>query len=217
MEDLMGEEKELIELYRRHTELVRECLSSFGEAIKLYIQKGLTEDSEDLIQEVISLESKADEIRREIIRLLIEKRFLLSNTRRDFLTLLEYTDKVADYSESTLDYIVMESMDITDKGQEKLMEIIDITMTMFEHLQKSIDLVFEDHQQALDNVEEIEKNESDIDLLERDLIQRLSDRDDLTPGQKALYRDFLIMLSDLSDIIEDAGDEIEVIVALRRL
>ena len=217
MEDLMGEEKELIELYQKHTHLVRECLNSFVKAMKMYIKKGLTEETKRFIDEVNSLESEADEVRRDIIRLLIDKRFLLSNTRRDFLTLLEYTDKVADFSESTLDYIVLESMDLSEVGENKLEEIVDITLEMFDHLEVAVDLVFRDYQKAIDKVEEIEKMESDIDSLEKHLIQRLSDRDDLTHGQKGLYKDFLMMLSDLSDIIEDAGDEIEVIVALRRL
>ncbi len=217
MEDLMGEEQELIELYQKHSRLVRECLNSFAEAMKLYIDKGLSEEAQKFMDEVNSYESEADEIRREIIRLLIDKRFLLSNTRRDFLTLLEYTDKVADFSESTLDYIVLKSMDLSTVGENKLKKIVDITINMFNQLEKAIDLIFKDYKEALAKVENIEKMESDIDGLEKTLIQRLSERDDLTPGQKALYKDFLIMLSDLSDIIEDAGDEIEVIVALRRL
>ncbi len=217
MEDLMGEEQELIELYQQHSHLVRDCLNAFVQAMKLYIDKGLDEETRNFIDEVNSLESKADEVRRDIIRLLIDKRYLLSNTRRDFLTLLEYTDKVADFSESTLDYIVLESMDISEMGENQLNKIVDITMEMFEELEGAIDYVFKDHQKAIDRVEEIEKKESEIDSLEKNLIQRLSKRDDLTPGQKGLYKDFLIMLSDLSDIIEDAGDEIEVIVALRRL
>ncbi len=217
MEDLLGEEREFIDLYQEHTGLVKECLNSFVKAMKEYIDSGLNENSRKFIDEVNRLESEADDVRRDIIRLLIDKRFLLSNTRRDFLTLLEYTDKVADFSEGTLDYLIVESMDISREGKEKLFNIMEITLEMFSLLEEAISQVFQNYQKALDNVEEIEKLESKVDGLERELIERLAARDDLSPGSKALYRDFLVMLADLSDIIENAGDEIEVIVALRRL
>lgn len=217
MEDLMGEERELIDLYREHTQLVRDCLESFCEAFESFLEEGMTADTRELIEGVNESESEADRVRREIIKLLIEKRFLLSNTRRDFLTLLEYTDKVADYSESTLDYLMLESVEISGEDRKDLINIMKITADMFEYLQEAVDLVFRDYELALERVAEIEKMESDIDTLEKKLIERFSNRENLKPGEKALYRDILIMITDLSDIIEDAGDEIEVIVALRRL
>ncbi|PTV92444.1 uncharacterized protein DUF47 [Halanaerobium saccharolyticum] len=64
---------------------------------------------------------------------------------------------------------------------------------------------------------EIDNLESEVDIIERLLISRLSKRDDLDYGLKILYRDFITMIANISDKIEDAGDEIEIIIALRKV
>ncbi|WP_108142998.1 DUF47 family protein [Halanaerobium saccharolyticum] len=66
-------------------------------------------------------------------------------------------------------------------------------------------------------VAEIDNLESEVDIIERLLISRLSKRDDLDYGLKILYRDFITMIANISDKIEDAGDEIEIIIALRKV
>ncbi len=217
MKDLLGDSEQLIELYNEHSHTVRSCLKSYVKAMKLYIAQGYTEEVSAMRDEVQKLETEADEVRRKIVRLLIEKRFLIPNTRRDFLNLLKFTDKVADYSESSLDYVVLQSMDITEVGQQKLLEILEITERQFEMLEKAIGYVFDDNQRAFELVNEIGSLESQIDNLERELIDRLSRREDLSFGLKSLYRDFLTMMANISDIIEDAADEIELIIALKRL
>ncbi len=217
MKDLLGESEQLIELYNDHSHTVRSCLKCYVKAMKQYISEGFTEEVSAMRDEVKKLETEADEVRRKIVRLLIEKRFLIPNTRRDFLNLLKFTDKVADYSESSLDYVVLQSMDITEVGQQKLQEILEITESQFEKLEKAIGYVFDDNQKAFDLVNEIGSLESEIDNLERELIDRLSRRDDLSFGLKSLYRDYLTMMANISDIIEDAADEIELIIALKRL
>lgn len=206
------------ELFLKHISKVKECLGVFTETIELYIENGETEEVKVKTIKVHKLESEADNIRREIIHLLIEKSYLLPHTRRDFLELLEKIDKVADYAEAVLDYIFLQAMDITEIGQQKLTEILDLTNNQFDLLTDAVKNLFEDMDQAIPLVIEIDKIESKIDDLERALISRLSrERDDLEICVKILYRDFLNMLANISDMIEDASDEIEIIIAMRKV
>lgn len=206
------------ELFSKHLSRVRECLSVFTETIKQYIENGETDEVKEKTEKVHKLETEADNIRREIIHLLIEESYLLPHTRRDFLALLENIDKVADYAEAILDYIFLQAMDITEIGLQKMEEVLDLTSKQFDLLIEAVKSLFKDMDQAFQLVIEIDKIESQIDELERALISRLSkERDDLDLCVKILYRDFLNMLANISDKIEDAGDEIEIIIAMRKV
>ncbi len=217
MAGFWGDTDKIINLFERHSNKVELCLEKFSKTIELYIEKGGTSEVKELSNNVHSLETEADTIRREIIQLLIKEKYLLPNTRRDFLNLLEYLDKVADYAEATLDYVILQAMDISDIGKNYIKEILKITINQFNFLKKAVNLLFEDIDEAYNYVTQIEKLESKVDEIERELISRLSKRDELSYGLKGLYRDFVTMIANISDVIEDAGDEIELIVAMRKV
>ncbi|MGM0415236.1 MAG: DUF47 domain-containing protein [Bacillota bacterium] len=217
MNGIVKKTGELAELYNKHALKVLDSLKEFDKAINIYLDEGTSDDFKEYAQKVHNLESEADDLRREIVQLLIEKRFLVPNTRRDFMNLLKFTDKAADYAEGTLDFIILKSMNVTDEGKAKIKNIIDLTIEQYYLLIEAIKFVFKDIHQAFTYVPKIADLESEIDHIENQLINMLSERDDLSFALKVLYRDFLTRLTDISDIIEDAADEIELIVALRRV
>ncbi len=218
MPSIWSDTNKVEELFLKHTDKVKECLDVFFDLIKMYIEQGKSKQVLGLSEQVHSLETEADDIRREIIHLLIGKSFLLPNTRRDFLSLLEYIDKVADYSEAITDYIFLQDMDISSIGKSKLEEIFIITEKQFKLLQRAVGFLFKDINRAFELVLEIDQLESEVDVIERLLISRLTkERPDLDLCTKILYRDFINMVANISDKIEDAGDEIEIIIALRKV
>lgn len=218
MTGFWGDTRKIEKLILNHTEKVEVCLEKFTKTIELYIEQGETEQVQTLTVDVHRLETEADNIRRDIIHLLIEESYLFPNTRRDFLNLLELIDKVADYSEAVLDYIFLQAMDLSEIGKQKLQKILDLTLRQYGLLKKAVGFLFKDIDQAYKLVAEIDKLESEVDTIERLLISRLSkERNDLDIGTKILYRDFLNMIANISDKIEDAGDEIEIIIAMRKV
>ena len=212
-----GDTNKIIDLFEEHENKVGLCLNKFVQTIELYIEKGNSEEVKKISKKVHSLETEADKTRRKIIKLLIKEKYLLPNTRRDFLNLLEYLDKVADYSEAALDYVILQNMDISKIGKNYLDDILSMTIEQYKLLKKAVKLLFEDIDEAYEYVAEIENIESEIDDLERILISRISQRDELSYGLKSLYRDFVTMIANISDVIEDAGDEIELIIAMRKI
>ena len=218
MPSIWSDTNKVEELFLKHTDKVKECLDVFFFFFKMYIEQGKSKQVLELSEQVHSLETEADNIRREIIHLLIGKSFLLPNTRRDFLSLLEYIDKVADYSEAITDYIFLQDMDISSIGKSKLEEIFIITEKQFKLLQRAVGFLFKDINRAFELVLEIDQLESEVDVIERLLISRLTkERPDLDLCTKILYRDFINMVANISDKIEDAGDEIEIIIAMRKV
>lgn len=218
MPSIWSDTNKVEELFLKHTDKVKECLDVFFDLVKMYIEQGKSKQVLELSEQVHSLETEADDIRREIIHLLIGKSFLLPNTRRDFLSLLEYIDKVADYSEAITDYIFLQDMDISSIGKSKLEEIFIITEKQFKLLQRAVGFLFKDINRAFELVLEIDQLESEVDVIERLLISRLTkERPDLDLCTKILYRDFINMVANISDKIEDAGDEIEIIIAMRKV
>lgn len=212
-----GDTDKIVELFEEHENTVESCLEKFIKTIELYIDEGGSQKVKSISKEVHSLETEADIIRRKIIKLLIKEKYLLPNTRRDFLNLLEYLDKVADYAEAALDYVILQDMDISDIGKNYLSDVLDMTLKQYKLLKKAVKLLFENIDDAYDYVTEIEEIESQIDDIERILISRISKRDELSYGLKSLYRDFVTMIANISDVIEDAGDEIELIIAMRKI
>lgn len=212
-----GDTNKIVDLFEEHEETVESCLDKFVKTIELYIDEGGSKKVKILSKEVHTLETEADKIRRKIIKLLIKEKYLLPNTRRDFLNLLEYIDKVADYAEAALDYVILQDMDISDIGKKYLIDVLKMTVEQYKLLKKAVKLLFENIDDAYEFVAEIEEIESQIDDIERILISRISKRDELSYGLKSLYRDFVTMIANISDIIEDAGDEIELIIAMRKI
>ena len=217
MAGFWGDTDKIVDLFEEHEETVQSCLEKFIKTIELYIDEGGSEKVKNLSTEVHELETKADEIRRKIIKLLIKEKFLLPNTRRDFLNLLEYIDKVADYAEAALDYVILQDMDISEIGKNYLSDVLAMTLEQYNLLKKAVRLLFENIDDAYEYVTKIEEIESQIDDIERILISRISKRDELSYGLKGLYRDFVTMIANISDVIEDAGDEIELIIAMRKI
>jgi len=212
-----GDTDKIVDLFEEHEQTVQSCLDKFVKTIELYIDEGGSDKVKNLSKEVHNLETEADKIRRNIIKLLIKEKFLLPNTRRDFMNLLEYLDKVADYAEAALDYVILQDMDISEIGKNYLYDILNMTIEQYKLLKKAVSLLFENIDDAYEYVAKIEEIESQIDDIERILISRISKRDELSYGLKSLYRDFVTMIANISDVIEDAGDEIELIIAMRKI
>lgn len=76
--------------------------------------------------------------------------------------------------------------------------------------------IFVDFDKAFDLAKSLEIEEAEIDSLEKNYINELRKKD-VELSKKVYYRDFINMIANISDIIEDVGDEIEKITAIRKV
>lgn len=205
--------KKLNKILILYSEKVVETFSEFKACIKKYIKNGYNEELEKEIERVYILESEADQIRREIIKLILEGSFL-SSTRQEFLHLVEMMDKIANRSEKILASMLLPEIH-EDINLNIINTILSITESQVKKLKKAISEIFTDFDSAFEKAHSLELEEEEIDILEKIFVRELMKKDwDLS--KKMYYREFVASIADISDIVEDVGDEIEKIVIARR-
>ncbi len=210
-----GKYKEIENLFGNLTESVEKCLFSTLDLIAEYIENGENEKVKDLSEVVHKAESDADEYRREIINKLLQGT-LMPNTREDLMNLIENIDDIADNAEEVMDSTLFIALDISELNKEQVDDMITQIKRQYKIFKKAVSYLFQDMHQALAQTGQLENIESIVDDIEEKIIRKISTREDLELAQKLVYRDTIMEISDLADSIENAGDIIEIIVAIRR-
>lgn len=205
--------KRVEELVNRHLTLVDATLRTFQEAISAYLDGDPKADS--LAQRVHEHESRADDVRREVIAELLQGA-LLSNYRGDMLRLVEQTDLLANTADSLVNYLVLQQIRIPKPIQGQVRRICDKSIAILDELCVAVRALFSDMRNVLKHTRQIEKLEGEIDQIEKTAIRDLFDMD-LSLAEKLWIRDFISHLAQLSDRAEDLSDLIEIIVAKRRV
>lgn len=215
MANFWGRFKEIEELFEDLDNSVQECLFSSLDAILEYIENGENEEVERLTSIVHRAESEADEYRREIIDHILQGR-LMPNTRGDLMNLIEDIDNIADNAEDLLDSTLFIALDLSELNKEQLKEMSNQIKKQYKKLAKAVSYLFKDMNQAITQTGQLENIESSVDDIEEQMIRKISTRDDIELARKLAYRDTISEISDLADTVENAGDVIEIIIAMRR-
>ncbi|MGM0507769.1 MAG: DUF47 domain-containing protein [Fusobacteriota bacterium] len=197
----------------KHSEKVVEAFKEFKIGLIRYIKNGMDREVENHFERVHSLEDEADAIRRETIREILEGN-LLNTTSADFLKLTESIDKIANKSEKFIDRILENKIDKTILDVKVIEDILEITMLQVRTLDVALKNIFIDFDKAYEKAKSLEISEDRIDTLEMKYLTKLRNMD-IELSKKLYYRDFINMVANISDIIEDVGDEIEKISIIR--
>ncbi len=141
---------------------------------------------------------------------------LLASMRREFLELIERTDRVANLAESLLYFILPQQVVVPQLLQSPAREIGDKTEEMMAQARAAIQALFADRREVPEYSRSIEQLESEIDRLEREAIERIFQLE-LELAEQLQLREFISRLADISDEIEDISDQVEIIVATRKV
>lgn len=197
---------------RKVQDSVRILVSAFDNFLSLKIA-----DLKSDYQKISVLEEEADNIKRELIEQLTKSAptFLY---REDFLRLVAKVDEVAELAQSISRQVVrlaenkwVPQPSIGDGLKSMSAEVL----TTFERLRDAIMALSMNPRRAIQQVGKVHEEESKVDNIYHDLdfkalmeikkIERL-----------LIYRDLLGLLEHLTDIIEDASDDLRVL-ALHRV
>ena len=197
---------------RKVQDSVRMLVSAFDNFLSLKIA-----DLKSDYQKISVLEEEADDIKRELIEQLTKSAptFLY---REDFLRLVAKVDEVAELAQSISRQVVrlaenkwVPQPSIGDGLKSMSAEVL----TTFERLRDAIMALSMNPRRAIQQVGKVHEEESKVDNIYHDLdfkalmeikkIERL-----------LVYRDLLGLLEHLTDIIEDASDDLRVL-ALHRV
>lgn len=213
---IFKKEKRVIGLIIEHIEKTAECVYAATDNIRIYLNGNHSDSanavSRDNAARVNSLEAEADSLLREIRELLYSGAYL-PQMRSDIYRLMSSVDMVTNRAEDCSDFVHLQSPAIPEEYRSDIASIIELTDETFRQFYKALKYYFGPKDKP-DKVrmggEKISELESQIDKLERRVTTRIFDSQ-LDKSDKIHLQQCLAQITRISDTIEDAADELELI------
>jgi len=212
---------QIIDLISEYLDSLTNCYDEYCTVFEELAYRHLNEHENlfdlEYAERVANLERIADKNRRNVIVKLLQGGLLVDN-RKTMMRLIENIDKVADLTEDVIQMIVFEQLKLMPYIVEALLTVNEITgvqLKLFVNI-LSKTLTNFDFNHMMEDIKQVEKLESDVDSIEDGLIQELF-REDLSLSEKLQYKELIRLVTRMSDHIEDLSDEVEIILASRRI
>ena len=205
-------------LIMEQIEDVEKALINFEGFMRAATTEGVANDTlRSLMKGVCDAENVADCSLRAMIDSLAEGSYLPS-TREDLIQIATSCDKVANKCETISKIIVQQRIVLPAEAGAHLMEIIEITKKQFGVLEESISMLFgkfsalqKDHS-ILDRVRALE---TQIDVIEEEMQEKLF-ASEISLAEKLQLSELYVFFGDISDIIEDIADKIQIMLIARK-
>ena len=209
---IWARKKKVRELVLKHLMCVRETIDVFAEASDICVRNSDLEARKRLALATHQAEGRADEVRREVAKTLIEGA-LMPISRRQVLGIVERVDTLANAAEASLDYFIDQQVEVPESLRPAFLGILRETEEVFDNVECAVRLVFSPGRtNILECMHRIEQGEATIDGLERDLVSCVF-RSNLDLGRKIHLRGYVETLTEISDRAEDLSDSIALVVA----
>jgi predicted phosphate transport protein (TIGR00153 family) len=200
-----GKEGVLIDHFKKHIKLICDACEIFSIAIK--------NNDKIMISEICEIEKIGDSIRREIVLKLYEGAFL-PGIRGNLYRLAETVDEVLDTIEdATVMYLLLPKID--DDIMNDCIRISEINVKISKDLLRAFEAL-EKEEDLSDKTIKIRAREEEVDTIKRDMFKKLIKKDVNNFWEGIIMYNFIRHLTNVSDLIEDAGDIIQTLnVSLR--
>lgn len=166
---------------------------------------------------VAQAENVADISLRKMIDSLADTAYLPS-TRQEIISIATDCDRIANKCEHFAQMSIFHKFRFPAEWNEDVNKILSITNEQFDVLQESISTLFsnfgalaKDHQ----ILDDIRAHESAIDRIEHKLYDSISEME-ISLAEKLQLFQFVEWLADLSDIIENIADKIQIMLITRK-
>ena len=196
---------------------VEGCLINFENFMRAATTPETTiETLRSLSSGVHQMENAADRSLRRMIDSLNGS--FLPSSREELISIATACDKIANKCEHTANMIVLQKFTFPREYAEDIMEIIRHTREQFSLLAESVSLLFAKFGEFLQDhsiLDRIRECESRVDTLETKLMEQVFELDVDLAHQMQIAR-FIELLCDVSDIIENIADKIQIVVITRK-
>ncbi len=186
----------------------------FQEGIRYYLAND-QEAFEDRLRSLDSLESEADELRRDIEnRLYVQT--LIPESRGDVLGIIENTDAVLNVSAETLSQLSVERPQIPVDLHDKIMDLVHVSVQAINELINAIHSYFREVDRVRNGTNRVLFYEKEADKI-ADRIKRIIFQDDGISdlSLKMHLRDCVTLIENISDTAEEVSDRLA-IAAIKR-
>lgn len=214
---LFSKSDKMKELVGKHTDQVMTCYKKYAIAMKDILDGCDCRTIEAYTNTLRIEESKADEIRRQIIRQMLEGG-LVVDSRKSIMHVIEAVDGVADLAEDIVQEIYIQNMQLPVHTEAAIRAMIDITEKQLGLLISIVKGVVDRYkaEEMTQIILQIEGMESAVDDLQQNLVKDIFGSD-FGLAEKMQLREIINMIGHMSDIIEDISDEIEIIMMARKV
>jgi predicted phosphate transport protein (TIGR00153 family) len=162
-------------------------------------------------------ENAADISLRAMIDSLSDGSYLPS-TREDLISIATSCDKIANKCEDVSKLIVLFKLNLPTQFANDIKEIFSITEQQFAKLEGAIDMLFSNMNALQKNhavLDEIRALETKVDVIEYSVSQRIFDMDIELAAKMQLF-DLIDLFCDISDVIENIADKIQIMLIARK-
>jgi predicted phosphate transport protein (TIGR00153 family) len=206
-----GREGEVKAFLVRHVDKVGECVTRTEQVLEDYLSGRLAE-AKTGAQDVDHLETEADILRRSIIDLLYRGAFL-PVYRPDIHSFVEELDRVADRAEQTCDFLLGQRPKIPEEFGDVYRQMYAHTRTAYGALHEAVMnfLSAADQNFIRDRLTVVGITESTIDDIEWKFTRQLF-TSSLALDEKMHLKSFTELFTEISDQVEDAGDQLEALL-----
>jgi predicted phosphate transport protein (TIGR00153 family) len=211
-----GVYRKSIDLLSDHTRKVQDSVRMLVSAFDNFLSSKIADLKSDY-QKISVLEEEADNIKRELLEQLTKSAptFLY---REDFLRLVAKVDEVAELAQSISRQIIRLAENkwvLKPSIGEGLKSMSTEVLTTYERLRDAIIALSMNPRRAIQLVGKVHEEESKVDNMYHDLdFKALMEVKQIE--RLLIYRDLLGLLEHMTDIIEDASDDLRVL-ALHRV
>ena len=206
---IFKKEKQVRKLVLSHLNEVQACLMESRNVLEEYIS-GHLESACQRANSVIEIESRADELERQIRDVLLDGAFL-PHIRSDVYRLVEAVDAIAGKAESVARFIVDQLPEIPEEVEGALLEIFRQSLHCFLELRKALMDYFKpkgDIENLHAHVSRVCDIETEVDVAESELTTQIFESD-LDLAEKIHLKQLLERIGNIADLSEDASDELE--------
>ena len=197
---------------------VEKCIVAF----KSFMAAAVVEETspatlDSLRVAVCEAENAADVSLRAMIDSLSSGSYLPS-TREDLISIATSCDHVANKCEDVSKLIVLFKLVLPTQFADDLKEIFSITEQQFSKLEGAIDMLFANMnvlQKDHSVLDEIRALETRVDVIEYSIAQRIFDMDVELAAKMQLFN-IVTLFCDVSDIIENIADKIQIMLIARK-
>ena len=187
----------------------------FRQGVKYYLQ-GRTDDFEQRLHDLDSLESRGDQLRRDIESKLYEQT-LIPESRGDVLGLLESTDTVLNTMHETLLQFSVEIPEIIEELHPLYIELAEVSTQGVEAMVLAIRAYFRELSAVRDHINKVLFYEKESDKIAEKIKRIVFRKDDLRLSHKIHMRYFAYHIENIADDAEDVCDRLAIATIKRYL
>lgn len=199
-----------------HGQDVASCYEKFEEFFKILFSENPDKNALQSAKTAVdTFEFAADAELRHVVDSMSGA--FLPVTRNNLITIVQCTDEVANECQEIVREVWLENIQVPAEVRSDLLEIIAITKGQLDILYNAVDKLLNDYKGLNADrkiLDDIRAEESRVDGIEAMLHARIFELD-LSLCEKIYYKDLLENVCNISDIIEDISDKIQVMLVER--